>query len=225
MNDGAHQGSAPWAAAAAAWLDAFGGALTRRDAAPAAGLFQPDGHWRDVLAFTWGLRTVSGAPSIEDALRGPPAETKPAGFRLHPGGRTPPRKVVRAGTEVVEGFFALETASGPGEGVVRLVKDPAAPGRPRAWTLLTALAGPREGAAPRPNGGEEEHSRDFGGGNRLDKRDKAHAYAGRAPAALVVGAGQAGLSIAARLGRPAPTRSSSTAKRASATTGASATTR
>ena len=65
MNDSAHQGSAPQAAAVADWLGAFGDALGRGDAAAAAGLFLPDGHWRDVLAFTWRLQTVSGAPSIE----------------------------------------------------------------------------------------------------------------------------------------------------------------
>ncbi len=102
MNDSGHQGgSAPRAAAAVAvWLGAFEDALARRDAASAAGLFLPDGHWRDVLAFTWQLRTVSGAPSIEEALRRTLAETKPEGFRPHPG-RTPPRKVVRAGTEAL----------------------------------------------------------------------------------------------------------------------------
>ncbi len=201
MNDSAHQGFTPQAAVTA-WLGAFEEALGRRDAASAAGLFLPNGHWRDVLAFTWRLNTVSGAPSIEEALRRTLAETKPAGFRPHPG-RTPPRKVVRAGAEVVEAFFAFETASGPGEGVVRLAEDPAAPGRVRAWTLLTALAGLRgleDGSgAPRPGG--EAHSRDFGGDNWLDKRNKARAYADRDPAVIVVGAGQAGLSVAARLGR------------------------
>jgi hypothetical protein len=38
--------------AATAWLDAFEDALGRQDASAAAELFLPDGHWRDVLAFT-----------------------------------------------------------------------------------------------------------------------------------------------------------------------------
>ncbi len=101
MNDSGHQGgSAPRAAATTAWLGAFEDALARRDAPAATGLFLPDGHWRDVLAFTWQPQTVSGAPAIEEALRRTLAETRPAGFRPHPG-RTPPRKVVRAGTEAL----------------------------------------------------------------------------------------------------------------------------
>ncbi|MBM3560637.1 MAG: NAD(P)/FAD-dependent oxidoreductase, partial [Alphaproteobacteria bacterium] len=53
--------------------------------------------------------------------------------------------------------------------------------------------------ATRPSGAA--YSRDFHGPNWLDRRRAAAAYADREPAVLVVGAGQAGLSIAARLGR------------------------
>ena len=45
----------------------------------------------------------------------------------------------------------------------------------------------------------ERYSRDFGGENWLDQRRKAPAYADRDPAVLVVGGGQAGLAVAARL--------------------------
>ena len=188
-------------AAVAAWLEAFEAALARRDAPAAAGLFLPDGHWRDVLAFTWRLQTTSGAAAIAEALRRTLAAAEPTGFRPHPT-RTPPRNVVRAGTEATEAFFAFDTASGPAEGVLRLVPDPAAPGGARAWTLLTALAGLRRHGEGRdaPPPAEADYSRDFGGDNWLDKREKARAYADRDPAVIVVGAGQAGLSIAARLG-------------------------
>ena len=98
MDDSAHGASGPRATAVAAWLGAFGDALGRRDAASAAGLFMPDGHWRDVLAFAWRLRTVSGGPSIAEALRETLERTRPAGFRLHPG-RARPRRVVRAISE------------------------------------------------------------------------------------------------------------------------------
>ena len=42
-------------------------------------------------------------------------------------------------------------------------------------------------------------TRDFGAANWLDRRNEARAYADRDPAVIVVGGGQAGLSIAARL--------------------------
>ena len=71
----------------------------------------------------------------------------------------------------------------------------------KAWTLLTALdeiKGHEERLGrSRPQG--KAYSRDFRGPNWLDLRKAAAAYADRDPAVLVVGGGQAGLSIAARL--------------------------
>ncbi|WP_198376568.1 flavin-containing monooxygenase, partial [Neoroseomonas rubea] len=114
-------------------------------------------------------------------------------------GRTPPRRVTRAGTEAVEAIFTFETATGPCNGVVRLVNED---GAPRAWTLMTALDEIRGHEDP-ANGGrwqDVDWKRNFGGENWLDRRKKDAAFADRDPAVLVVGAAQAGLTIAARLG-------------------------
>ncbi|UPY35770.1 NAD(P)/FAD-dependent oxidoreductase [Sediminicoccus sp. KRV36] len=169
-------------ATATAWLGHFEAALAAGDA---SALFQPDGHWRDVLAFTWELRTISGAAAIAAALRGARARN----FRLDPE-RSPPRRVQRAGVDCLEVIFAFDAEHGEGHGVARLVEG-------RAWTLLTALgelAGAAQVELP-------DYSREFGGENWLDKRNRARAYADHDPAVLVVGGGQAGLSIAARLGQ------------------------
>jgi putative flavoprotein involved in K+ transport len=40
-----------------AWLQTFEGAVTQGDADAAAGLFAEDGHWRDLVVFTWHIRT------------------------------------------------------------------------------------------------------------------------------------------------------------------------
>ena len=42
------------------WLAKFERALARSDDALLASLFQAESHWRDVLAFTWRIQTVSG---------------------------------------------------------------------------------------------------------------------------------------------------------------------
>jgi hypothetical protein len=98
-------------------------------------------------------------------------------------------------------MFAFETAVGRGSGVLRLKPDPASPGALRCWTLSTTLQ-ELEGfeeriGARRPTGPSDY--RDFGAENWLDKRRKAVAYADRDLTVLVIGAGQAGLAIAARL--------------------------
>src|SRR6266550_4399042 len=160
---------------ATAWLEEFADALRSGDAAAAAGLFAADGHWRDVLAFTWRLQTESGAAAIEAALAATLARTQPTNFHI-PAGRSPPRRVLRL-VEAAEGSW-------------------------RAWTLLTTLEelhGYPDGR-PRAVSDAERYSRDFGGENWLDQRRKAVAYADHDPAVLVVGGGQAGLSVAARLG-------------------------
>jgi len=185
---------------AAAWLGGFEGALRQRDPAAVTALFHPEGHWRDVLALSWQLTTVSGAPTIEALLRETLATARPRGFRL-PGGRTPPRRVVRAGTEVIETIFEFETVFGNGSGVARLVPDPSAPGTLRAWTLVTTLDALHQ-THPGPGSREApKYSREFGGDNWLDKRNKARAYTDHDPAVVIVGGGQAGLAIAARLGQ------------------------
>ena len=113
--------------AAQSWLVPFAAALQAQDTAAAAELFLPDGLWRDVLAFTWGLHTMAGRPAIETALRQTHARTKPANFRIPPR-RTPPRWVSRAGIECIEAMVEFATAFGPAHGVLRLVPDRNRPG-------------------------------------------------------------------------------------------------
>ncbi|MBO0766208.1 MAG: NAD(P)/FAD-dependent oxidoreductase, partial [Hyphomicrobiaceae bacterium] len=84
----------------------------------------------------------------------------------------------------------------------RLAPEPGSGKALRAWTLLTALdewKGFEEQAGKgRPTG--QGYARDFRGPNWLDQRQASLRYTDRDPAVLVVGGGQAGLSIAARLG-------------------------
>jgi cation diffusion facilitator CzcD-associated flavoprotein CzcO len=177
------------------WLARFEHALAQRDGGLLESLFLPDSHWRDVLALTWQIRTVSGAEAVTRELKAHAGRIKPAGLRTDPD-RTPARQVTRAGTQCIEAIFRFETSQGPGAGVLRLLPD-----EPKAWTLLTALdelKGFEEQVGRlRPRG--EAYSREFGGPNWLDLRKSAAGYDDRDPAVLVVGGGHAGLSIAARL--------------------------
>ncbi|MBI2714461.1 MAG: NAD(P)/FAD-dependent oxidoreductase [Rhizobiales bacterium] len=186
--------------AAQSWLAQFAAALQVQDAAAAAELFLADGLWRDVLAFTWTIQTMAGRPAIEAKLRETLARTQPKTFRI-PGKRTPPRWVSRAGTECIEAIFEFETAFGPAHGVLRLVPSAESPGRLRAWTLITNLQELRghEEAFKKHTPTATDSTRDFGAENWLDRLSKARAYADRDPTVIIVGGGQAGLSLAARL--------------------------
>ena len=159
-------------------------------------LFLADGLWRDLLAFTWTIQTMAGRPAIEAALRETLARTQPANFRIPPK-RTPPRWVTRAGTQCLEAIFEFTTAFGPGNGILRLVPD--RQGRLRAWTLNTNLHELRGHEEEFKRRAEPDSTRDFGAENWSDRLARQRAFADRDPAVLVVGGGQAGLSIAARL--------------------------
>jgi hypothetical protein len=188
------------AASASHWLARFERALAEPDDVPLKTLFHPDSHWRDVLALTWRIGTVNGRDAILRELKTHAGRASPTGFRTDPQ-RTAPRRVTRAGTSAIEAIFRFETTASRGSGVLRLIPDAGDGGALKAWTLLTALEEIKgfeeQVGRARPKG--ESYSRDFRGPNWLDLRRSAADYADRDPVVLVVGGGQAGLSIAARL--------------------------
>ena len=185
---------------AESWLARFEAALAAPSLARLEGLFHADSHWRDLLALTWHIKTASGSDAIVRELATRAGRARPTGFKidLH---RTAPRNVRRAGTDAIEAIFGFETVEGRGSGVLRLTPDADDGNTVKAWTLLTALdeiKGHEERLGrSRPQG--KACSRDFRGPNWLDLRKAAAEYGDRDSTVLVVGGGQAGLSIAARL--------------------------
>lgn len=185
-------------AIATAWAEGFGAALAAADPARIAACFAAaESHWRDILAFTWDIRTCSGAAAIAQRLLAALPGMQPRGWQPAPG-RTPPRRLRRGGAEVVEAILSFETAVGPATAVVRLVPEGAGHAAMSLLTKLEEIRGHED-----PAGGARwqnvDWRRNFGGENWLDRRTRARAYADRDPAVLVVGAGQAGLALAARL--------------------------
>ena len=188
------------AIAAQSWLAEFESALATSDDAALKKLFHPDSYWRDMLALSWNIQTITGADAILKALVRYAPAAAPSGFAVDPD-RAPPRKVMRAGTHAIEAIFKFETTVGRGSGIIRLIPDAADSNKLKAWTLLTELGeikGHEEALGlARPRG--QAYSRDFRGPNWLDLRKADADYADRDPAVLVIGGGQAGLMIAARL--------------------------
>jgi putative flavoprotein involved in K+ transport len=195
-----HYISTPDAQAAEAWIAAFNGASAAADSAAVADLFTPDGHWRDLVALTWNIETHSGREAIRALLERTPPERWPQSLALA-GRRTPPRTVTRAGTQVIEAIVAFDLAAGRCEGVLRLVPLAGGPAGVRAWIMVTALDVLDGQQDPRQmrHAADIDYLREFGATSWADKRDRDRAYADRDPAVIVVGSGQAGLSIAARL--------------------------
>jgi cation diffusion facilitator CzcD-associated flavoprotein CzcO len=182
------------------WLAQLERALSDCDEALLKTLFHADSHWRDVLALTWRITTVNGRDAIVRELMAYSRRTSPVGFKIPPH-RAAPRQATRAGTDSIEAIFTFETGDGRGSGVVRLKLEDGNETTPKAWTLLTALDEIKghEEQLGRSCPQDKAYSRDFRGPNWLDIRRAATEYADRDPAVLVVGGGQAGLSIAACL--------------------------
>ena len=109
---------------AEAWLAAFDAALQKRDAAAAAALFGDEAYWRDIVAFTWNIRTFESHAQIAAVLTATLAAAAPAHWRIESASAAP--------GDLVEAWLRFETAAGRGRAIVRL-KDG------KAFTLLTAL--------------------------------------------------------------------------------------
>ena len=180
------------------WLETFSRALENGQSNDLRYCFSDNAHWRDLLAFTWSIVPFEGKDAICRGLIKSQSNTKARHFSLADN-RTSPRKINRLGEDVIEGIFTFETDLGRGEGVVRLLAaEPS-----KAWIFLTTLfelkGFEEKQGARRPSG--EAYSRNFGGSNWLDQRELARAFQDRDPQVLVVGGGQAGLAVAARLGQ------------------------
>ena len=164
-----------------------------------------NGYWRDILSFSWERPTFAGREAIEDGFVATVALADPRNLRVA-AARTAPRFARRSGRNVIEGWFDFDTAVGSGAGFARLVYDGDGVGdgntvQARAWLLLTTLQELRGSeekvGALRPTG--EHFSKIESPVNWAQERAAESAFEGRDPQVLVVGAGQGGLILGARL--------------------------
>ncbi|GAA3949754.1 NAD(P)-binding domain-containing protein [Gordonia caeni] len=176
-----------------AWLARFSAALEAGDVEGATAMFSADGYWRDLVAFTWNLKTAEGHDEIAAMLTERLADTAPSNW-----GTTEP---ATATDDVAEAFIALETSVGRCEGHLRIKPGP--DGTDQGWTLLTTLQELKGHEEPngfgRPLGavhGSAPDQRSW-----AQRRDDEELELGRAvqPYVLVIGGGQGGIALGARL--------------------------
>ena len=172
----------------AAWLADFEAALSARDVDRAAGLFATTCFWRDLVAFSWNLTTVEDREGVTDLLRNTLDHTDPSGFTT-----TEP---VDEADGVITAWIAFETAVGRGEGLLRLNDE-------GAWTLLTTLYELKGHEEPRrvrrPKGVEHGAVRDRRSWKDQRELDAQELGNTRQPYVVVVGGGQGGIALGARL--------------------------
>jgi putative flavoprotein involved in K+ transport len=172
------------------WLAVFGAALERGDADAAAELFGADSFWRDLVSFTWNITTAEGSASVRKMIEQAVIPANPSAWQLE-------GEATETGG-VTEGWIRFETDVARGCGHMRF-KDG------KAWTLLTTmmeLKGYEEHRGPTRERGVE-HGVHPGRKTWLEQRRQEEAELGftTQPYVVVVGGGQGGIALAARLRR------------------------
>jgi putative flavoprotein involved in K+ transport len=175
-----------------AWLADFEAALAVRDFERAADKFALDSFWRDLVSFTWNLKTVEGRDAVADLLEARAAGTSPTNFRT----RETPVQDGSGEDAVTSAFIEFDTAVGRGIGHLRLKGD-------HAWTFLTALQelkGHEEPKGPTRVMGAV-HGSDPDPRSWAEQRAAEDEALGRTiqPYTLVIGGGQGGIALGARL--------------------------
>ncbi|KAL4893828.1 hypothetical protein BDV59DRAFT_24392 [Aspergillus ambiguus] len=186
---------------ASAILDQLNAAAAKQDYHALSQLFLDDGFWRDHLAISFDFHTIKGRQNIAAFLQ----EHHPAPFQLTLD-RSSPLRAPHVGPIDAFGdvtgieFFVTVTAQvGSGKGIVRLAEP--RPGDWRIFTVFTSLQELKDVAENvshrRPLGAQHGAQQDRR--NWQDRRAADANFDGQEPPVLIIGAGQAGLSIAARL--------------------------
>ncbi|TPK37821.1 NAD(P)/FAD-dependent oxidoreductase [Mesorhizobium sp. B2-5-3] len=171
-------------------LERFGAALAAGDVDKAVECFQEDCYWRDLVTFTWNIKTMEGRDQVRDMLESQLSKTKPSHFAIARG------EDATEANGVIDGWISFETNVARGFGHIRL-KDG------KIWTLLTTmveLKGYEEPAGfARPMGAKHGSGR-----NRptwKEEREKEAAELGfkTQPYTVIIGGGQGGIALGARL--------------------------
>jgi putative flavoprotein involved in K+ transport len=175
---------------ASVWLAKFGAALGKNDPDAVTELFDDDCYWRDLVTFTWNICTQEGKAAVKKMLDARLADVAPDSFKLE-GDAT-------EADGVTDAWFTFETRLARGRGHLRLKGD-------KAWTLLTTmveLKGFEEKTGThRIKGAEhgvQKHRKSW-----LEQRREEEATLGytEQPYVVIVGGGQGGIILAARLRR------------------------
>ncbi|MCR9110530.1 NAD(P)/FAD-dependent oxidoreductase [Marivita sp. XM-24bin2] len=173
-----------------AFLDEFGKALEERDIARAREMFADDCYWRDLVTFTWNIKTVEGKDEVEDMLKHQLATTKPHNWALAES------EVVTEDGGVVTAWITFETEVARGYGLIRLREG-------KIWTLLTTMVELK--GYEEPKGFDRPLGAKHGAGkNRetwAEEREREAKELGykTQPYTLIIGGGQGGIALGARL--------------------------
>ncbi|MEM7507025.1 MAG: NAD(P)/FAD-dependent oxidoreductase [Pseudomonadota bacterium] len=171
-------------------LKALGTALEAGDVDTAVDLFADTCYWRDLVSFTWNIKTMEGRDAVRAMLESQLSATQPANWALNPD------EPVTEDGGIITAWFTFETGVSRGYGLMRLQDD-------KIWTLLTTmveLKGHEE-----PHGTHRPLGAKHGAGKHRPTWKEERAEEARTlgydtqPYTVIIGGGQGGIALGARL--------------------------
>ena len=171
-------------------LDSLERALAAEDIDAVLAHFIDDCYWRDLVAFTWNIKTMEGKEAIRAMLDSQLRHVRASNWHTADG------EVATEEGGVVTAWITFETDSVRGSGLVRLKEG-------RIWTLLTS-ADELKGFEEPVGNGRPLGARHGAEKERLswrEEREHELATLGREsqPEVVIVGGGQGGIALGARL--------------------------
>jgi ketosteroid isomerase-like protein len=170
------------------WLKKFEEKITHNDVDGILSLLTEDAWWRDLLVMTWDLRSFQGPQNIKKFLEDRLAQSKLKNFKLH----FAQIDDLYEDLAWVRVHFTCENNVGTCSGVARLVPVKGEWKAHNVFTNLETLNGHPDATGPRRNFAPNH-------GKWLEQRQREKEFLDKDPEVLVVGGGQSGLEIAARL--------------------------
>lgn len=175
------------------WLSSFSEAISTGIPDAILSSMTEDAWWRDLLAITWDFRSFQGCDKIKQFLQDRLEFAKLSNFVL----TLATVDELYDDLSWIRGHFVFETAVGSGSGVFRIVPVKSQDGQLewKAHNILTnleSLKGIYEASGSLRNF-QPNH------GKWLGQRHRQTEFLDKDPEVLVVGGGQSGLEIAARL--------------------------
>lgn len=171
-------------------LSTLNTALTNNDTDSLVNCFLENGYWRDLLAFTWNIKTLEGHAQINDMLLVQLQQINASAFQIAPNEQS----VEEMG--MATAWLTFETGVARGYGHIRIVDG-------KILTLFTSIAElkdhPELCGANRPFG--TTHGADKNRPNWKEELEKERQELGylEQPYAVIIGGGQGGLALGARL--------------------------